>query len=286
MKASTAESMATNTEADTVRQFYLARDRDHQYERQWGYVNPAAAAYWRIRDELVVEAVVNHYDVLTKKLSALEVGVGHGHELAKLALLGIPHAQLTGVDVAPDRLARAREIYPAIQFDSSDAAALPYRDESFDIVCQFTCVMHAASKASQEQITREMTRVLRPDGIIIWWDVAPARWRVIVAQRLAQLLAGKASLSQAARHFRQTIGEALLPRRRRESVSKSLPSYILPIPPEDLARWFSGMKVEVERAGLDYLIWDALWKKHRTLANFLWRRGWFSHHCFAVIKKC
>src|SRR5262249_4093961 len=209
---------------------------------------------------------------------------GHGHELAKFALLGIPQEQLTGVDVVPERLVRARAIYPAIQFEDGDARALPFADACFDVVCQFTCAMHAPSKLSQELICREMSRVLRPGGIIIWWDIAPARWRLVVAQRLTNVLFGPKRLRRAPGYFWRTLKELLLPRRRRQAVASALPPYILPVSGEELANWFPGLTVRARRAGLDYPVWESLWPRHRTLAHYLWRKGWLSHHCFAVVE--
>ncbi|HJZ92937.1 MAG TPA: class I SAM-dependent methyltransferase, partial [Gemmataceae bacterium] len=249
MTVSQAQATDAPDEAESVRALYASRDLDRRYERQWGYVNPTAAGYWKIRDELVCDAVCRRFDVLTSDLNVLEVGVGHGHELAKFALLGIPQEQLTGVDVVPERLVRARAIYPAIQFEDGDARALPFADACFDVVCQFTCAMHAPSKLSQELICREMSRVLRPGGIIIWWDIAPARWRLVVAQRLTNVLFGPKRLRRAPGYFWRTLKELLLPRRRRQAVASALPPYILPVSGEELANWFPGLTVRARRAG-------------------------------------
>ena len=272
-------------EFESVRALYAARDRDCQYERQWGYVNPAAAGYWRIRDELVTEAVCRRFDVPTSHLKILEVGVGHGHELAKFALLGIPQENLVGVDVVPDRLVRARAIYPAIRFEDGDGRALPFADASFDVVCQFTCAMHAPSKRAQELMCREMSRVLRPGGIIIWWDIAPARWRLVVAKRLASVLLGPKRMRRALGQSWRTLTELLLPSRRRQAVAGAQPPYILPVDPKELESWFPGLLVQQRRAGLDYPVWESLWSRHQTFAHYLWRKGWLSHHCFAVVER-
>src|SRR5438477_2735076 len=101
-------------EKQVLREYYAKDDQDDKYERDWGYVNPTAATLWRLRDELVFEAIVNRFDTLGNPPKILEVGVGHGHELAKFAQLGIPPTHLVGVDLMLDRLVWARSRYPGI----------------------------------------------------------------------------------------------------------------------------------------------------------------------------
>jgi SAM-dependent methyltransferase len=274
-----------NLDSESVRQYYCERDRDLAYERQWGYTNPVSGGYWRMRDELVAEAIINHFDPLKRPMTVLEIGVGYGHELAKFSLLGIPNTQLIGLDLVPERLRRAGELYPSLQFARGDARDLPFPDACFDVVCQFTCVMHAGSKESQRRICQEMARVLKPGGVILWWDVAPARWRNVFGGRLVRLLFGKQTLREKARSVGATFRDLLSAARRRGAARAAEAPHVLPAAAEELHAWFAGLKVRARPAGLDYPLWETVWRKNRTLAQALWRSGWFSRHCFAVIEK-
>jgi ubiquinone/menaquinone biosynthesis C-methylase UbiE len=266
---------------EIVQNYYRVRDTDGSYERDWGYINPVAAAYWRLRGELVSNALLQHSH-LHQSIRVLEVGTGHGHELAKLAQLGISQSHMAGIDLVFHRLGTARHLYPGIHFSQQDATALAYANDSFDIVCQFTCLMHALHKDRQQMICNEMVRVLKPGGIIVWWDQAPVRKRVMVCRRFLHLSNRMFSLL----NWRTTSG-------RDVSSQQSLPQKkislkrgeILPIDRPDIIRMFTGLKVDAKYAGLDYLIWGKIWPHHRTLAECLWRRGWLSQHCFAVIQK-
>jgi SAM-dependent methyltransferase len=269
-----------------IKKFYEEQDRDRQYDRQWGYTNPMAAAYWRLRDEVVFQSVTKRFDPLgNPHLRVLEIGVGHGHELAKFAQLGIPQTNLVGVDLDADRLARAKAVYPAMAFAQQDARRLAFPNDSFDIVCQFTCVMHAQTGQSQATICREMARVLKPGGLIIWWDIAPARWRVRLSQKICGFFFPARGWKQRARSVLASLRNVFGGGRPKEERAKSTAPFILPVSLKELNVLFAGLKIRGRLAGLDYSLWSCVWPRSSTLAHFLWRRGWLSHHCFAVIEK-
>jgi len=280
-------SALTGAPADNsvVRNFYRTRDENHTYERLWGYVNPIAAAYWRIRDELVFEHILNRFDPLTRPLHVLEVGSGHGHEIAKFGLLGIPQSNLAGVDLIPDRVRRARDNYPEIHFSEQDATNLQFPDESFDIVLQYTCVMHADSRDKQERMCWEMMRVVKPGGIILWWDIAPMKWRVIIVQRLLDMLMRPTCWRRNAATVRETLCELFSTERRRAALDIFDKTYIRPVAPRELGHLFPGMTITARQAGVDFDIWAPIWRHWRGLADALWRSHWLPRHCFAVIAK-
>ena len=77
-----------------LEKLYKELDFNDRYENQWGYGNPAAAAYWGMRYELVFDAMRKNFSVLSADLKILELGTGHGHELSKFAHLGVPSRNL------------------------------------------------------------------------------------------------------------------------------------------------------------------------------------------------
>ena len=165
------------------------------YDRRWGYANPVAAEYWGMRDELVFDAIRRRFGEQIGNTRVLEVGAGHGHELAKLQRLGVCWEKLTGIDLLEARLERAQKNYPAIAFQVADAVALPFSDASFDLVMQFTCFMHASTQHVLRAMCAEMIRVLRPDGVA--WSLAPPKWRTLCQRRLLLVVTGSSTLQQA-----------------------------------------------------------------------------------------
>ena len=271
--------------SESLRDHYKQADRDSQYEHNWGYVNPVAAAYWRMRDEIVFENITNRFDTLRDSLRVLEVGVGHGHELAKLSQLGIPTSHLCGIDLVLDRLVRASVTYPSIGFSQQDGTRLAFRDATFDIVCQFTCVMHAFSKELQLAICQEMNRVLKPGGIVVWWDIAPIKGRTSLLMRLCRLLSKRQAAKRVLSAFKDAVHGSLRRSHPGNAEAESTSSYILPIASQEIVQMFQGLRVDVKCVGVNYDMWEYLWRISRSGAQILWRTGWFYQHCFAVIEK-
>src|SRR5207249_4035972 len=53
----------------------------------------------------------------------------------------------------------------------ADAAALPFADDSFDVVAQFTTLSSILDPGLRRSVADEMRRVLRPGGAILWYDM-------------------------------------------------------------------------------------------------------------------
>lgn len=103
----------------------------------------------------------------------LDVGTGTGHT----ALAFAPHvAEVVGVDFTPAMLEQARRLAAErgvanVRFDEGDAMALPYADDSFDLVTCRVCAHHFADPV---KAVRETARVVRPGGVFLLVDsVAP-----------------------------------------------------------------------------------------------------------------
>ncbi len=57
-----------------------------------------------------------------------------------------------------------------MEFTCGNAETLPYADGSFDIVLCFMVFTSVLDDNMKRKIASEMTRVLKPSGIIIWYD--------------------------------------------------------------------------------------------------------------------
>lgn len=103
----------------------------------------------------------------------LEVGCGTGGNLASLISLGATRGNLTGVDLLADRIERARQAHPGITFHTANAEALPFADGAFDVVLVFTVFSSILDRVMAGNVAREINRVLRAGGAVIWYDF---RW--------------------------------------------------------------------------------------------------------------
>ena len=100
----------------------------------------------------------------------LEVGCGNGGVLLELLSYGADPHRLHGTDLLAERAATARERLPHLPISASSGMALPYPDQSFDVVLQFTVFSSILDRTICYTVAREILRVVRSGGMILWYD--------------------------------------------------------------------------------------------------------------------
>ena len=105
----------------------------------------------------------------------LEIGVGTGLSLD----LYRPHLEVTGIDVSPEMLDKARQkvaekgLTNVARIGEMDARALAFPDDHFDTVV----AMYVISVVPEpEKVMEEMARVCKPDGQILLFEHGRSRW--------------------------------------------------------------------------------------------------------------
>lgn len=119
-------------------------------------------------------------------LSLLDVGCGPGTITVEFADRLAP-GRVVGLDASADIIAKAAAdfVRPTLHFVTGDAYALPFDDDTFDIVHAHQTLQHVADPVA---VLREMRRVAKPGGVvaardvdyagIIWYPLLPGldRW--------------------------------------------------------------------------------------------------------------
>jgi SAM-dependent methyltransferase len=104
--------------------------------------------------------------------AVLDLACGTG-TLALGVLERAPGARVTGIDGDPEILerarAKARDAGAELEFDRGLSTALPYEDETFDVVLS-TLFFHHLSDAAKRTSAEEIARVLRPGGRVVIGD--------------------------------------------------------------------------------------------------------------------
>lgn len=116
---------------------------------------------------IATEGRRNSVEVINKRHgSVLEVGVGTGLSLPNYA----PHLEITGIDLSPDMLDKARQRVAAQNLTNvkalheMDAGALAFEDASFDTVVAMYVMTVVPDP---EAVMRELSRVTKPGGQVI-----------------------------------------------------------------------------------------------------------------------
>ena len=109
------------------------------------------------------------YSLASSKV--LEIGCGNGHWLREFIKWGATPENLTGVDLLTERIATARRLtVPGVTLLCGNAADLKLPDSYFDIVFQFTVFTSILDRRVKAQVSSEMLRVLKPNGLVLWYD--------------------------------------------------------------------------------------------------------------------
>lgn len=179
------------TEQEHIREVYRSYEEGGR-DRIWDLRNRGFARLSRDRD-------LRLRDLLARSLpggsaSLLDVGCGDGSLLATVAERW-PDVRLAGVDLRPERIEEARAKVPDAQLVVGSADALPFDDDSFDVVTAITLLSSLPSDAMETAAAREMARVIKPAGWLVWFDLRydnPSNKAVhrIDARRLARLFPG------------------------------------------------------------------------------------------------
>ncbi|MCU0694378.1 MAG: class I SAM-dependent methyltransferase [Polyangiaceae bacterium] len=143
--------MSHRVDEEHIRSYY--DDFAAKYEDQRRPRRPDG--YHALVDDLEVDYTLR----FARGRDVLEVGCGTGLILERL----VPHCRSAkGVDLSPGMLepARAR----GLDVHVGSATALPFPDDSFDVVCSFKVLAHVPEI---ERALGEMLRVARSDGYVL-----------------------------------------------------------------------------------------------------------------------
>ncbi len=157
-----------NKEVERIKEVY--EKRKHLPSEVYSFFNISHLFIVQRREFELIKILKKHNFIKLSDKKILDVGCGSGGLLREFIKYGAKPENLFGIDLLPDRIEMAKALSPNIEFRCGDASKLPFEDETFDIVMQFTVFTSILDKNMKKEIAKEMLRVLKPDGIIIWYD--------------------------------------------------------------------------------------------------------------------
>lgn len=116
--------------------------------------------------------------------SYLDFGCGNGAAAIHLASkLGL---NMTGIDVDPEQIEAARASSDGtamVRFLAVDGTELPFGDNEFDFVATHMVTHHIPD---WRNALRQMLRVLKPNGYLIYKDFALPKWMAFLGKKVSE----------------------------------------------------------------------------------------------------
>lgn len=161
----------TNEDIDRLKAEYLQREKRLVDHNPYTLFDPSYLFTIQQRARDVLELLHSSGFQPLSGRRILEVGCGQGGVLLEYIGYGASADCLHGCDLLPERIRLARQILP----DSSPLVVtngqyLPYQSRSFDLVMQYTVFSSILSDAIRHELAAEIMRVLRPGGMVLWYD--------------------------------------------------------------------------------------------------------------------
>ena len=155
-------------EIERVRRETARRDREISHSR-YGWQSPVNLLFHSHLVRACIAALSGRNKYPLDDFRVLDVGCGPGTWLLEFAQWGAKPGSIAGIDLDSTRIARAMERMSEADLRIGDAQTLPWPNESFDVVTQFTVFSSILDGRVKARMASEMRRVLRPGGLILWY---------------------------------------------------------------------------------------------------------------------
>lgn len=157
-----------DSEEARIREAYARRHGEALYSS----FEPGNLLLFQERERKVLRLLERHCPDGLDSKKILEVGCGKGYWLRDFVKWGARPENIVGIDLLADRISEARRLCPQeVRLECGSAAELDISDDTFDIVLQSTVFTSILDPGMKLRIASEMTRVVKPKGLILWYDL-------------------------------------------------------------------------------------------------------------------
>lgn len=162
--------MALNTDLERMIDEYLRREHDPHASDLTSLFNPAYLFTIQQRQTALLRALLQAGVKQMSNKRILEIGCGSGRVLLEYLAAGAQQHNLFGIDILQKPLFAAQKRLPNTSFACCNGEYLPFPTGHFDLVLQYTAFTSILVDAVKNNMAKEALRVLKPQGIIVWYD--------------------------------------------------------------------------------------------------------------------
>jgi ubiquinone/menaquinone biosynthesis C-methylase UbiE len=137
---------------------------------RYSWVNPLYLFQMQSREREILKLFRSQGVLLSDADKLLDIGCGNGNIILDFIKWGLKPENCFGLDLLQPRLNQAKKMLPNCLLINGNGERLPFLSETFGIVTQFTAFSSVLDPSIKHNVAKEMLRVLKPDGFILWYD--------------------------------------------------------------------------------------------------------------------
>ena len=162
--------MTDETDLIRMKQEYADRKTRLAGMKLYSRFNPAYLYAMQHRERDLLRLLKQNLESDFSQKAILEIGCGSGGVLLEYLVNGAGSNNLFGLDILFDRLNEAKSKIPEASILNANGEYIPFKTSSFDLVIQYTAFSSILNDSLKKNMAREMLRVLKASGLIIWYD--------------------------------------------------------------------------------------------------------------------
>jgi len=152
-----------------IRKVYSNRDNSKKPKLYAWYRREVLFSEYRFR--VLAANTLTKYGLFNlPKMNVLDVGCGNGKWLRTLMEWGATANNLHGIDLLPDRVEKALQVSPNIDFKVGNGWKITFQNSTMDLVTANTVFSSILNSTAREALANEMKRVLKSNGLILIYD--------------------------------------------------------------------------------------------------------------------
>lgn len=140
-------------------------------ENRYSWFSPGQFFMDQTKEKKTLDLLKQYQCTNLEDKKILEIGCGSGHWLREFIKWGAQPENVTGIDLLPDRVDTAKHLSPqSVKLLCGSATELEFANDHFDLLLQSTVFTSILDSTMKEKIAGEMLRVVKPNGLILWYD--------------------------------------------------------------------------------------------------------------------
>ncbi len=162
--------MNHKNEKDRIYKVYENYSKNRSFTKKWSPNNIGNKLINIELKENIIE-ILKENKILIKNKNILDIGCASGNKIKLLSEIGFNKSKIFGVDLRNNSIDKAKKKSPTSHFFVMDARELLFEDNKFDFINIFTLFSSIQGKNNRREVCHEISRVLKPDGIILYYDL-------------------------------------------------------------------------------------------------------------------